>query len=170
MQTATTTSWSLTPPQHEIVRHMADKMREMACNGIAVDRQSLRLHGFTNSEIDRYGEEVADCATAESVRQGGAGTNNGAAMGAQGAHGAIRKLRGILSCGVEQRLPGCSQDGRSGRSDFRSRGGDRQLRRCAEAGRPHQRQDDARLCPQRRSRQQPWGRQSAGKTEAVKRL
>lgn len=54
----------------DIVRIMARHMREMAFNGITVDKSSLRLRGgFTNAEIDRYGEEAADLATAESVRQ-----------------------------------------------------------------------------------------------------
>jgi hypothetical protein len=54
----------------DIVKIMARHMREMAFNGITVDKPALRLRGgFTNAQIDRYGEEAADLATAESVRQ-----------------------------------------------------------------------------------------------------
>jgi len=58
------------PPPHletDIVKNMARHMREMACQGVTVTKEALRLRGgFTSAEIDRHGEDAADLATAQS--------------------------------------------------------------------------------------------------------
>lgn len=46
-----------------IVERMADKMREMAANGVAVTADSLSEHSdFTRSEIAEFGAKAADLA------------------------------------------------------------------------------------------------------------
>ena len=52
------------------VDHMASVMREMAFGGQTVTAEALALKGdFSKAEIERYGQDAADKARADSIRQ-----------------------------------------------------------------------------------------------------
>lgn len=54
----------------DIVVRMADKMREMAENGVAVTAESLAEHSdFTREEIKRHAADAADHAKSQRNRQ-----------------------------------------------------------------------------------------------------
>lgn len=54
--------------ERTIVERMADKMREMAMNGIAVTAGSLAEHSdFTRAQIEEHGPDAADLAKSLSV-------------------------------------------------------------------------------------------------------
>lgn len=58
------------PATPGIVERMADKMREMGQNGIAVTSETLAEHSdFTRDEIKAFGAAAADFAKAHHVRQ-----------------------------------------------------------------------------------------------------
>lgn len=58
------------PATPGIVERMADKMREMGQNGIAVTSETLAEHSdFTRDEIRAFGAAAADHAKASHVRQ-----------------------------------------------------------------------------------------------------
>jgi hypothetical protein len=56
--------------ERPIVERMADKMLEMAMNGVAVTADSLAEHSsFTRAEIKEHGADAADLAKSRAVRQ-----------------------------------------------------------------------------------------------------
>jgi len=56
--------------ERSLPERMADKMLEMAMNGISVTADSLAEHSdFTRAEIKEHGAEAADLAKARAVRQ-----------------------------------------------------------------------------------------------------
>lgn len=53
-----------------IVERMADRMRELGMNGVAVTADTLFEHSdFTRAEIKRHGRDAADLARAGAVRK-----------------------------------------------------------------------------------------------------
>ncbi|HTV68078.1 MAG TPA: hypothetical protein VMF90_06020 [Rhizobiaceae bacterium] len=55
-------------PDYGIVRKMAEKMREMGMNGLAVTVESLVEHSeWTRDEVKRFAPEAADLAKSMSV-------------------------------------------------------------------------------------------------------
>lgn len=54
----------------EVIQRMADKMREMGQNGVAVTADSLFENSdFTRDQIERLGRNAADLARASDTRQ-----------------------------------------------------------------------------------------------------
>lgn len=53
----------------DLPTRMAEAMREMSFAGQTIDADSIALRGFTAAEIEKYGREARDLATAMSVRR-----------------------------------------------------------------------------------------------------